>query len=210
MSNPPPDTDTVGPCTIRWSPTSTPETRAGLLAKMRHIPKHRARPAVNHDRARSLADRHGAAILEGTTDAPPASARCMVRVYYRSMGGEILAFDAGPMTPNAADRMQRQCTEALDTDRFALGESKSLMRGARLVVLPSQRAEPVQVETADLAFEITPTPALIVEPIAEPAPTPIAEPTPVALPPVYPVLAPVARGSFYGAAMARRAARGVA
>lgn len=71
---------------------------------------------------------------------------CIVRLYYRSLGGEMIACDSEPMSPHAAGRMRDAARDRnnvvpdTDADIFPVGEARSLRRGARLVVYPSQRA----------------------------------------------------------------------
>lgn len=142
------DTVTVGQCTIRWSPTADSDTREGLLAKMRAIrPSKRRVAAVNYERNRARAQESAEYILSQPDVTDPPKRGVTVRIYYRSQGGEILAFDTAPMTPYAAQRLADHCrqSDVIDYDIFPVGGVRSLRRDARLVVLPSQATDAVQV-----------------------------------------------------------------
>ncbi len=125
--------------TFRAAATLSPEARVGLehkLATALEAAGHRA--------------------LTTPLDFPTARA-CIVRLYYRSMGDELLACDSEPMTSAEAKRMRDSLGRShapnvvpdTDADIFPVGAVRSLRRGARLVVFPSQiRSEVDEQESA--------------------------------------------------------------
>ena len=137
-------------------------------------PLRRRSSKVDHARARARLEAAGSkAIAEADRATPEELAsskgrKWLVRIYYWSEGGELLCFDAGPYHRATADRVAgeharqdyrpRQSSppsaEVFDRDQvgadaIAQGDVRRPVRGARLVVLPSQRAE----KTLDVAAE---------------------------------------------------------
>ena len=222
----PDDTTKFGNTTIRWGAGVAQDVRDATLAKMQAIkPSRPRRTRVNHELARKQAESRGAAVL-ARTDAPEAHERAnlWIRVYYRSMGGEILAFEHGPLRSGEYNRCRDglQNSDSLGYDVWQGTESRPVRSGARVVVLPSQRAESV-VEHAPADVPML---ALVPEPTPVVAPVDIsatlnrmshaeltalsdrdqhAAPNPVHL--ASAVAQPVVRRSFYAEHMARRAAR---
>ena len=142
-------------CVIRWGAGVTAETRDALLRKMARIRPtrpHRDR-APNYDRALELAGERGEIALRARQPdlSAPADdkARHIVRIYYRSMGGEILACDSAPLGTAAANALERDMNDdtswSLGTERYYVGFVGALRSGARLVILPSQVPDPVVV-----------------------------------------------------------------
>ncbi len=82
--------------------------RDEVIAAVRAIKptRRRARAQPNHERARARMESRGLAALELPDRDPPTHARrWIVRVYYHSEGDELLCFDAGPLTIQAADAL---------------------------------------------------------------------------------------------------------
>lgn len=142
-------------CTLRLAVSVTPEDREALLRKARAIrpaKPHRDRP---HDYAKALdlAEGRGEESMwarQPDLDAPADDKRrCIVRIYYRSMGGEILACDSAPLSVSAANTLERDMDDdtswALGTERYRAGDVGPLRSGVRLVTLPSQVRDPVVV-----------------------------------------------------------------
>lgn len=105
-----------GQVALRWSKeldyrafSNEPGTiaeRDGIIAEMQSIRYRQRTPRVDHARARAKLERAGLDTLELPDRDPPTPARrWIVRVYYRSEGGELLCFDAGPLTVQAADKL---------------------------------------------------------------------------------------------------------
>ncbi len=123
----------------------TPEDKARVLASVAKIATERRSAPRRRVKSREAAgERALAATLPDAGDRP-----CIVRITYRSMGDEMLACDSEPMTPVAARRMAREINgRGRGRTRTAVVESsaevfpvdgiKSLARGVRLVVFPSQ------------------------------------------------------------------------
>lgn len=129
------------------------------------------------ERARAVFEAAGArALAEDDRSAASASARWLVRVYYRSAGGEILCFDAGPFARQTADRVaglhaarqifvekrDRRTGAGMYQDHPDDPPSAEVLRvadagaiapghSARLVVLPSQVAAAALEIEHDLA-----------------------------------------------------------
>lgn len=145
----------VGQMSLWWRPEVTDDQRAQILAKMHAIKPHRRRPRrLDHGAARAAWERRGAACLDApdvheVPEAKRRSHRHVVRVYYRSMGDELLCFEAHDLTEHAASTLCSSLRGTAETVswRSDAPEDKSpaLRHGARLVVLPSQRRNPVQV-----------------------------------------------------------------
>lgn len=184
------DTAKIGNATVRWASGLDATGRDDLLRKMQAIRPAKRRPRVNHERARAAAEERGGAALARPDTAEPSERACMVvRIYYRSQGEEILAFDTAPMTSAAASRLHSEYSSpgwvGVDSDIFPVSAPKPLRSDARFVVLPSQRSEPV-AESWDAP--VAAVLALVPEPTqAAPIPT--------------------TRRSYYADAMARRVAR---
>lgn len=78
-----------------------------------------ARPRVSLERARALRDAHADRVLaEDEHPSRAAAAKCYVRIYYRSEGGEVLAFHAGPYTHDVAVRVRNEHAK-----RYQIGDS---------------------------------------------------------------------------------------
>jgi hypothetical protein len=144
------DTTKFGNTTIRWGAGVASDKRAEVLAKMQAIrPSKARRVKISHDNARAAAEERGErALAQPDATEPSQRANTVVRVYYRSMGDELLAFDAGPMRRCDAYRLTSSIPEAVDWDVFQGTQERHLRSGARLVVLPSQRTESAEVESA--------------------------------------------------------------
>ncbi len=111
-----------GQIAIAWRPAldsrafaNVPDTiaeRDAVLVAMRTIKTtRRARPRPNHERARAKLEARGLDALELPDRDPATPARkWIVRVYYRSEGDELLCFDAGPLTVQAADALASEFT----------------------------------------------------------------------------------------------------
>lgn len=90
--------------------------------------------------------------------AAPLKRQVVVRIYYRSMGDEILACDTEPMSPQAAQQMRSDVcahrsqsteTSAIDATIESVDGPRHLDHNARLVVFPSQmHASADQLERA--------------------------------------------------------------
>ena len=64
---------------------------------------------VNHELARQRGEHRGLEALALPDRDPPTPARkFIVRVYYRSEAGELLCFDAGPLTRQAAESLRSE------------------------------------------------------------------------------------------------------
>jgi hypothetical protein len=96
----------------------------------------------------------GRFVVEASPKAPPRSACLVVRIYYRSAGGEVLAMDSERLTADARDELVRGlpqpgATAFLDHDVLREDEVERVKPrlGARLVVNPGAAANrPVRVE----------------------------------------------------------------
>lgn len=132
---------------ITWAPECPQDKRDEIAAKMAAI-KPRVRRPISHARARALAESRGERAL-AKPDSPVPSYGCIVRIYYRSMGGELLAFDAGPVTYSEASTLRAlhdpegnwgrcQLSDAVGADVYGVDQERDLRHGARLVTLPSQ------------------------------------------------------------------------
>ena len=189
-------------CTLRLAVSVTAETREALLRKARAIRSAKPRRDRPRDYARALelAQERGEEAIRARQ--PDLSApdddkrRCIVRIYYRSIGGEILACDSAPLSVCAANALERDMDDeaswALGTERFRAGDVGPLRSGARLVTLPSQVRDPVVV--VDGTAEVTEVPV--------PVPTLTLCAPPTSEPP-----RPTVWNNYHREAMARRAAR---
>jgi hypothetical protein len=144
----------VGQMSLWWSPAATPERRAEVLTELRALaPARRGTPRAPRV---SLESRGTRALAAPDHDAPSHRAlagRYIVRVWYTSEGGEELCFDTHPLTEADANELELHCaTGDHVAHRFrALRPSPELHpvdapwppepKYARLVVLPSQRAD---------------------------------------------------------------------
>jgi hypothetical protein len=143
-------------------------TRA-RFESLRPTPRRRA-PRHNPERGRAVLIADGERVLEQPNKMERKRTHTMiVRIYYRSEGGELLAFDCGPMSVNAAEELEREHLEipklhggkarwcpsdAVAVERFpaadigadaqAQGRARKPSHGARLVRLPSQQREQPQ------------------------------------------------------------------
>lgn len=135
------------PYQITWDPECPQDKRDEIAAKMAAI-KPRVRRPISHARARALAESRGERALS-KPDSPVPDYGCIVRIYYRSMGGELLAFDAGPVTYSEASTLRAlhdpegnwgrcQLSDAVGADVYGVDQERDLRHGARLVTLPSQ------------------------------------------------------------------------
>jgi hypothetical protein len=154
---------------IRWSASANDERRTALRADIIAVkPVGRAR-RLSHDAARAAFERRGERIL-ATPDAEVRRRPWVARVYYVSIGGELLCFEA-EMSEQAATALSSECRRIRNPDAWTggtVGSPRSdsydaeafpatprerklhpIRHEARLVVLPSQRVEPVQVDEVD-------------------------------------------------------------
>lgn len=207
------NTDTFGRVTLRWSPTLPPEKRSEIVAKMQAIKPARRRAPVTSERARQLAQAHGAAVIARPDQDDAARVPWTVRVYYRSQGGEVLCFEAPGLTEPRAAALYSECdsdrSDAMGAQQWRQsGEAPAMWSGARLIVLPSQMGPGSKIGTSEeLAL------APVVETTPAPEPAPVVEPTPACLIPASEIArafqaaeSPIV-GRHFQAAMARRTAR---
>lgn len=189
-------------CTLRLAVSVTAETRDTLLRKARAIrpaKPHRDRPH-DYSEALELAGERGEESIRARQpdlDAPADDKRrCIVRIYYRSMGGEILACDSAPLSVSAANTLEHDMDDvtswALGTERYRAGDVGPLRSGVRLVTLPSQVRDPVVVVDPGTLEAIDAPTLTLCEPAAEPAP--VAAPRQIF-------------NTYHAEAMAKRAAR---
>jgi hypothetical protein len=165
--------DRVDQCEIRWYPRSDSDpaalvafqaTREKILRKMRalgHTRRHR-QAAPNYAKIREATEARGLARIMAT---PSEGERVhIVRIYYRSMGGEVLACDSDPLTSSEAGALMREHIDdtrptlaSLGCERYRDGAPRGLREGVRLVTLPSQRVERVDVtvESPEVAPAMT-------------------------------------------------------
>lgn len=173
---------------LGWARAASPEARQATrdaIAAMTPTRRGR-RPSVKPARARALAEATGERNLRAPDAHEANRARTYAaRVYYRSEGGEILAFEVRNLTWQGAyelrsvhgarrdtrwDKASERWTETLTTTsdaydaeawdtrweneklRVPREADPPLQHGARLVVLPSQRPEAVEV-TSEAASE---------------------------------------------------------
>ncbi len=99
----------------------------------------------------ALLARQGRKVLEAPAAAPKKTARTIVRIYYTSAGGELLAVDAGPMTWQEADKLTSLLDRgiAVKYERYGMHENRIPWQRARVVVMPSQAAPPVLIESSE-------------------------------------------------------------
>lgn len=189
------DIDRIGMCVVRWDAGVSPQARAKLREKIRAVKPIRARRVPTHIKARELNEARGLKAIQGPEGG--CGQPWIVRIYYRSMGGEILAFEARGLSTVAAEALyaeHQDLSDALGAQKFREDrpdKAPDLWSGARLVVLPSQRLETATTVADDPAK--APTLAL--------APNLPIETLPVS------AEAPRVPRSLFQAAMARRAAR---
>ncbi len=143
----------IGQLSLWWRPTVADDQRAQILAKLHAIKPNRRCTRIRHGAARAVWERRGAACLDAPdatelTDRNRRSHRHVVRVYYRSIGDELLCFEAHDLTDREATSL-RDSLPRTATERWKADDSEekipAIRQGARLVVLPSQRTDPVQV-----------------------------------------------------------------
>jgi hypothetical protein len=196
-------------CTLRLAVNVTAESREAILRRMARIrpsKPHRDRP-VDYVKALELAEERGeVAPAERQIDpgaTPDDKARCIVRIYYRSIGGEILACDSAPLSMSAANALERDMDDvtswALGTERYRAGDVGPLRSGVRLVTLPSQVRDPVVV--------VDPGAPEVCE---APPPMPEAPPAPILPLCEAPHVPPAPRqifNTYYHEAMVKRTAR---
>ena len=148
-------------------PLASEEQRAELREEIAAIrTRRRASARPNYERARAEAERHGAAVLAKQDDAHASRVPWTVRIYYRSLGDELLCFEVTGLTERAAKTLtaaHRQVdaevawgrrrkvsapgSDAYDAEQWPAHRSApSIRHGARLVVLRSQRTEHVAVQ----------------------------------------------------------------
>lgn len=147
----------VSQYTIRWYDSATPEIRAKFLDRIEKIrpATNRRRRGMNHARMRAAFERSGEAVLESPDRSEHDDFKWVVRIYYRSSGGETLAIETAPLHHTAATNLHREhgtsfrTSEALGADCFRVDhpdEIPELWPGARLVTLPSQSSDrPVKI-----------------------------------------------------------------
>lgn len=132
----------------------TPEDRADLARKLAALRPTRRKRSLPRKSSRVAIERAGLARLTDRDPEPAISARWIVRIFYRSMGGEILACDSAPLTWSARDALasqMRACTsDALGCDVLLADGShtgtwsdrdsarRADLSNARAVTLPSQ------------------------------------------------------------------------
>lgn len=120
----------------------------------------RYKPKASPARA-NAAERRGLAYLASPEPEVSKRATHKCRVYYTSEGGELLCFDSGPLTPFMAQKMadslppQREwkggyygrgySSDAIACHVLPLDYAGPTLAGARLVTLPSQMNQPVQM-----------------------------------------------------------------
>ena len=103
----------------------------------------------------SKTETRGARNLAAPAPSPSKSATWIVRIWYRSQGGELLACDSRPLTRGQADdlawQMRRNDSDAVDAEVWRVDSRHASDRG-RLVVLPSQGPAPERM--ADTAAPV--------------------------------------------------------
>lgn len=129
------------PYQITWNLQCPQDKRDEIAAEMDSIKPTRAKRPISHARARAAAEARGAAaILKPDATEPHERASMWIRVYYRSVGGELLAFEHGPMRSGDLRRCRDslQNSDSLGYDVWQGSELRPVRSGARVVVLPSQ------------------------------------------------------------------------
>lgn len=140
--------------------------------------------------------RRGRSVLTAELPAPRTTARVRVRIYYRSEGGDVLACDSDPLTPQAAQdlcfAMRREDSAALhaalvDVEGREHGAVPKSCDGARLVTLPSQGQAPTMREVEEEPAELAAVPPPVAPPTPQleslpPPPSRPARPQPPATP----------------------------
>lgn len=119
-------------------------------------------------------ERFGYYNITGKRYSPPKSAHSIVRIYYRSEGGEILCCDSERLTCDRAETLARSLgasvrsarygrvitmredapSDAFDVEILIADNAERMLpsHNARRVVFPSQRTEPVErIEREDVA-----------------------------------------------------------
>jgi hypothetical protein len=92
--------------TFSFVPTADPAVVAKIRAELgKPAPKRRAKPAHDATACYQRTLDRTAAHLAADRAEPTATATTVVRVFYTSMGGEILAHDSAPLTARQADTL---------------------------------------------------------------------------------------------------------
>jgi hypothetical protein len=91
-------------CGVEFSPWAPGAAARAALRDLARPPRKssRSKPAR---RSRSAIEAAGAAVLESDPAPAAKTAGLGVRFYYLSQGGEVLSFDAGPLTSDAARKL---------------------------------------------------------------------------------------------------------
>jgi hypothetical protein len=216
-------TQVTDQCAIRWGAGVSSEVRAAFLARVAKLGKTGRRRAyvANHVKAREVAEGRGLRAILAPDSDPGASpeGRWIVRIYYRSMGGETLACQTGPISAAAAYHLECEYgshspSDALGTDRFRAdqpGKIPPLWSGARLVSCASADGSGRFVGLPSQIGEIGEPATITVAPTDEPdEPAPDGSNATAAFEiPAETVTPPPLRMPmrYYREAMARRAAR---
>lgn len=116
-------------------------------------------------------ERRGLRNLTAPDYEPGPLSKWVVRIYYRSAGGEVLCCDSRPLSWQAADKLvnQHRCgglvgwkseckgpiaSDAIDAEKinlYEMGTEATMPKfGARRVVLPSQVPGPLGVQKGDV------------------------------------------------------------
>lgn len=126
------------PYQVTFAESLSPEGRADLAKRLAAVkpwraPSPRSRPSMATVGEKVLA----------APDAPDPGARktTIVRIAYRSMGGELLAFETAPLSASQAASLESEYDGAIS---FHVDKRPAMPRGMRLVVLPSQSTERVE------------------------------------------------------------------
>src|SRR5690348_17870562 len=111
-------------CVIRWGAGVSSEARALLLAQIAKLGKAKRQRALtppDYSKARELAEGRGLRTIMAPDSDPESPGRqWIVRIYYRSMGGETLVCETGPISSAAASALERDSvtSDALGTDKY--------------------------------------------------------------------------------------------
>ncbi len=137
------------PSKVTYNPRATPEDVSDHERKRAALRPTRRKRSPPRTYSRAPLERAGLARLTDPTPDPSERAVWVVRIYYRSMGGEVLACDSEPMTPAGRDALLSHVrgSEAIACDEYRTDSPRGgvppkhqpwLRHGARLVILPSQ------------------------------------------------------------------------
>lgn len=207
-------TEQIGAAIVTWSPQATDAVRSKIRGAMATIgsssvPRRRAAPS--YPRNRHAAERRGLRALESPDVEPCETARQkIVRIYYRSQGGELLYVETAPMSDRTASSLigaygEDSPTDALAVQCFSPSNPQKELYGSRRAILPSQRSEPTTTEKDPPEQSCFPTAPLCVD-----DPSPGAEPSTVCVEdPPQQAATDATRdiGRLFQAALARRAER---